>query len=221
MKKTLVLIPTYNEKDNIPILVTDLMAIPGVSVMVLDDQSPDGTGKVADELGVEVSRAACRRCIAPGQRGLGVSYLEGFHRAIESDYDFVCQMDADLSHDPKYLPAMIERGRRRRRSRDRLAISQRHQRGELAAAPHHPEPVRQLLHPHRHRPAHARHHDRLSLLAPRHRWRSCRSIASSPTATRSCSTSRSWPPTPACASSSRRSSSSSGARARRSCRAAC
>jgi dolichol-phosphate mannosyltransferase len=105
--KTLVLIPTYNEKENIPILVADLMTIPGVDVMVLDDQSPDGTAAVTEELGrqfpgrVQVLRRT-------GQRGLGVSYLEGFHRAIATDYDFVCQMDADLSHDPKYLPAMIK-----------------------------------------------------------------------------------------------------------------
>ena len=105
--KTLVLIPTYNEKDNLPILVTDLMAIAGVSVMVLDDQSPDGTGKVADELGVRFP-GRVHVLHRQGQRGLGVSYLEGFHRAIDTDYDFVCQMDADLSHDPKYLPAMIE-----------------------------------------------------------------------------------------------------------------
>jgi dolichol-phosphate mannosyltransferase len=107
MTKTLVLIPTYNEKDNIPILVTDLMAIPGVSVMVLDDQSPDGTGQVADALALKFPGrvSALHRT---GQRGLGVSYLDGFHRAIGSDYDLVCQMDADLSHDPKYLPAMIE-----------------------------------------------------------------------------------------------------------------
>ncbi len=105
--KTLVLIPTYNEKDNIPILVTDLMAIPGVHVMVLDDQSPDGTGTVADELGRKYpGRVQCLH--RTGQRGLGVSYLEGFHRAIESDFDFVGQMDADRSHDPQYLPAMIE-----------------------------------------------------------------------------------------------------------------
>ena len=105
--KTLVLIPTYNEKDNLPILVTDLMAIAGVSVMVLDDQSPDGTGKVADELGLKFP-GRVQVLHREGQRGLGVSYLEGFHRAIDTDYDFVCQMDADLSHDPKYLPAMIE-----------------------------------------------------------------------------------------------------------------
>lgn len=104
--RTLVLIPTYNEKDNLPILVTELMAIPGVSVMVLDDQSPDGTGRIADELA-----AAHPGRVIPvhrtGQRGLGVSYLDGFHRAIASDFDFVGQMDADLSHDPKYLPEMI------------------------------------------------------------------------------------------------------------------
>ena len=105
--KTLVLIPTYNEKDNIPVLIADLMAIPGVHVLVLDDQSPDGTGKVADELGEKYpGRVECLH--RSGQRGLGVSYLEGFHRAIGSDFDFVAQMDADLSHDPKYLPAMIE-----------------------------------------------------------------------------------------------------------------
>ena len=104
--KTLVLIPTYNEKDNIPILVTELMSIPGVSVMVLDDQSPDGTGQIADELGLKFP-GRVQALHRTGQRGLGVSYLEGFHRAIDSDYDFVCQMDADLSHDPKYLPEMI------------------------------------------------------------------------------------------------------------------
>ena len=104
--KTLVLIPTYNEKDNIPILIADLMAIPDVHVMVLDDQSPDGTGQVADQLGVKYP-GRVQALHRTGPRGLGVSYLEGFHRAIDSDADFVCQMDADLSHDPKYLPAMI------------------------------------------------------------------------------------------------------------------
>ncbi len=105
--KTLVLIPTYNEKENLPILVTDLMAIPDVHVMVLDDQSPDGTGKVADDLAQRFP-GRVHPVHRSGQRGLGVSYLDGFHRAIASDYDFVGQMDADLSHDPKYLPDMIK-----------------------------------------------------------------------------------------------------------------
>ena len=104
--KAIVLIPTYNERDNLPVLVRELMTIRGVSVMVLDDQSPDGTGHVAHALGVEYPGRvfAVNRT---GQRGLGVSYLEGFHKAIEGDWDFVCQMDADLSHDPKYLPDLI------------------------------------------------------------------------------------------------------------------
>jgi dolichol-phosphate mannosyltransferase len=102
---TLVLIPTYNERDNLPILVRDLMAIDGVAVMVLDDQSPDGTGKVADGLATQYpGRVLVLH--RTGQRGLGVSYLEGFRKAIAGQWDFVCQMDADLSHDPKYLPEM-------------------------------------------------------------------------------------------------------------------
>lgn len=102
---TLVLIPTYNERDNLPILVKDLMAIDHVSVMVLDDQSPDGTGMVADGL---ASRYPGRVLVLhrSGPRGLGVSYLEGFRTAIAGNWEFVCQMDADLSHDPKYLPEM-------------------------------------------------------------------------------------------------------------------
>lgn len=103
--KTLVLIPTYNERDNLPILIKDLMAIEHVAVMVLDDRSPDGTGQVADGLAAQYpGRVLVLH--RNGQRGLGVSYLEGFKKAIAGDWDFVCQMDADLSHDPKYLPGM-------------------------------------------------------------------------------------------------------------------
>ena len=104
--KTLVLVPTYNERDNLPVLVRDIMLVPGAEVMVLDDQSPDGTGEVADGLAREFPErvSVLHRT---GQRGLGVSYLEGFRRALATDADFVCQMDADLSHDPKYLPELI------------------------------------------------------------------------------------------------------------------
>jgi dolichol-phosphate mannosyltransferase len=104
--KTLVLVPTYNERDNLPILVRDLVAIPGTEVMVLDDQSPDGTGAVADSLAAEFP-GRVHVLHRTGPRGLGVSYLEGFRRALATDADFVCQMDADLSHDPKYLPNLV------------------------------------------------------------------------------------------------------------------
>jgi len=105
--KTLVLVPTYNERENLPILVKDILAVSGTEVMVLDDQSPDGTGAVADALALQYP-GRVRVLHRTGARGLGVSYLEGFRSAIASDADLVCQMDADLSHDPHYLPAMIE-----------------------------------------------------------------------------------------------------------------
>lgn len=104
--KALVLVPTYNERENLAVLVDAILAVPGTSVMVLDDQSPDGTGQVADQLAsaypgrVEVLHRT-------GPRGLGVSYLDGFRRALATSYDVICQMDADLSHDPKFLPEML------------------------------------------------------------------------------------------------------------------
>jgi dolichol-phosphate mannosyltransferase len=100
-------VPTYNERENLPILVADILGVPGTEVLVLDDQSPDGTGAVADALAAQYP-GRVRVLHRTGQRGLGVSYLEGFGLAIASDADLVCQMDADLSHDPKYLPAMIQ-----------------------------------------------------------------------------------------------------------------
>jgi dolichol-phosphate mannosyltransferase len=104
--KTLVLVPTYNERENLPILVREIVAHPGTDVMVLDDQSPDGTGAVADALAEEFP-GRVHVLHRSGRRGLGVSYLEGFRRALETDADFICQMDADLSHDPKYLPNLV------------------------------------------------------------------------------------------------------------------
>jgi dolichol-phosphate mannosyltransferase len=104
--KTLILVPTYNEKENLPLLVKDILDIPDTVVMVLDDGSPDGTGQVADGLAGRYPDRV-RVLHRTGQRGLGKSYLEGFRRAVASDFDLICQMDADLSHDPKFLPAMI------------------------------------------------------------------------------------------------------------------
>lgn len=104
---TLVLIPTYNERENLPIIVERVLRHDNVRVLVIDDGSPDGTGAIADQLATERPGqvAVMHRT---GARGLGRSYRDGFRVAVQSDADFVCQMDADLSHDPKFLPAMIK-----------------------------------------------------------------------------------------------------------------
>jgi len=102
-----VVTPTYNEKDNLPILAAGVLAYPGFRLLVVDDGSPDGTGEVAEELArthpgrVEVMHRT-------GPRGLGRSYIDGLRRALESGADLIFQMDADLSHGPEYLPRMAE-----------------------------------------------------------------------------------------------------------------
>ena len=104
--QALVIVPTYNERENLPVLVEALMQHPNVRVMVVDDQSPDGTGALADDLArkypgrVEVMHRT-------GVRGLGRSYIDGIAKAIHQDVELICQMDADLSHDPRHLPAMM------------------------------------------------------------------------------------------------------------------
>jgi len=104
--RALVIVPTYNERENLPLLTDQLMRHPNVRLLVVDDQSPDGTGDVADALArqyagrVEVMHRT-------GPRGLGRSYLDGFRKAAGADVDVVCQMDADLSHDPAQLPALL------------------------------------------------------------------------------------------------------------------
>lgn len=102
----LVLIPTYNERDNLPVLVRQVMAHAGYRVMVVDDASPDGTGEVADGLAREFP-GRVEVLHRTGKRGLGRSYIEAMSLAARGTADLVCQMDADLSHDPQYLPAMV------------------------------------------------------------------------------------------------------------------
>jgi dolichol-phosphate mannosyltransferase len=102
----LVVTPTYNERENLPDLVRAILAHPGTRVMVVDDQSPDGTGAIADTLAKEY---AGRMMVVhrTGKRGLGRSYVEGLQLAIKDGAELICQMDADWSHDPKYLPEMV------------------------------------------------------------------------------------------------------------------
>lgn len=104
--KSLVVVPTYNERDNLPLLVPEILKVPGTEVLVVDDQSPDGTGAVADALATQ-HPGRVHVLHRTGRRGLGVSYVDGFRRAVQTDADVVVQMDADRSHDPQHLPAMI------------------------------------------------------------------------------------------------------------------
>ena len=104
--KALILVPTYNEKDNLPILAAALLAYDSTEILVIDDASPDGTGRVADALATQ-HPGRVRVMHRAGPRGLGRSYLDGFRDAIATDADVVVQMDADLSHDPKFLPTML------------------------------------------------------------------------------------------------------------------
>ena len=102
----LVLVPTYNERDNLPLLAEGVLRHDHTRILVLDDGSPDGTGEVADRL-AEAFPGRLSVLHRTGARGLGRSYLDGFRRAIASDVDLVCQMDADLSHDPAFLPSLM------------------------------------------------------------------------------------------------------------------
>ena len=108
MSSTLIIIPTYNERDNVePILAAVKRELPADHLLVVDDNSPDGTGQVADAIAArDPTLHVLHR---PGKQGLGTAYLAGFRWAIERGYDFIFEFDADFSHDPKYLPPMLAR----------------------------------------------------------------------------------------------------------------
>lgn len=106
--KTVVVIPTYNEAENLPGLIAELhaLAVPGLSVLVVDDNSPDGTGRVADSL-AERLPGVVQVMHRAGKEGLGRAYVEGFGQAIADSADYVVQMDADFSHPSEAIPTMI------------------------------------------------------------------------------------------------------------------
>ena len=107
MDKTLVVVPTYNERDNLPTLAQRLLALSvPVDVLVVDDNSPDGTGKVADELAAKDSRIHVLH--RQSKDGLGRAYIAGFKWALERDYEFIFEMDCDLSHNPDDIPTFLE-----------------------------------------------------------------------------------------------------------------
>jgi dolichol-phosphate mannosyltransferase len=107
MPNVLIVVPTYNERENLPLLANGVLKHDGYRLLVVDDGSPDGTGVIADRLATEhPGRVAVMH--RTGQRGLGRSYVDGLQRALaDQTVDLVCQMDADLSHNPDYLPDLV------------------------------------------------------------------------------------------------------------------
>ncbi len=106
MPKTLIVTPTYNEKDNLPLFVNAVRgAMPDADVLIVDDNSPDGTGKLADDLAAKDPHV--RVMHRAGKLGLGTAYLQAFGQGMAEGYDRFFEMDADLSHDVRYLPAFV------------------------------------------------------------------------------------------------------------------
>jgi dolichol-phosphate mannosyltransferase len=104
--RALVIVPTYNERENLPLLAAQLMTQANVSLLVVDDNSPDGTGGVADTLARQYP-GRLEVMHRTGKRGLGRSYIDGILATLDRPFDVIGQMDADLSHDPRHLPALI------------------------------------------------------------------------------------------------------------------
>src|SRR5437879_7406932 len=101
--RPLVIVPTYNERAKLPPLLERLLAIPNLRVLIVDDASPDGTGRLADEYAA-ANRARVQVLHRRGKRGLGLSYIDGMYVALRTDATHIFQMDADLSHNPPALP---------------------------------------------------------------------------------------------------------------------
>lgn len=104
-----VVLPTYNEAANLPVIVEELMSLPltGLRILVADDNSPDGTGEVAEQLVRKYGSDRITVVHRPGKQGLGRAYVDGMTRAMAAGAQFVVQMDSDLSHSPQYLPQML------------------------------------------------------------------------------------------------------------------
>jgi dolichol-phosphate mannosyltransferase len=104
-----VVLPTYNEAANLPVIVAELFSLPltGLHILVADDNSPDGTGGIAEELAEKYGRDRLTVLHRPGKQGLGRAYVDGMTHAMQAGAEFVVQMDSDLSHSPQYLPQML------------------------------------------------------------------------------------------------------------------
>ncbi|MCL1946527.1 MAG: polyprenol monophosphomannose synthase [Chitinivibrionia bacterium] len=106
-QKVLIIIPTYNEKENIPLIIPEIKKrLPKSNILVVDDNSPDGTSHIAKELAKKIDGIFVLD--RSKKEGLGKAYIAGFKWALENEYDLIFEMDADFSHNPDYLPDFIE-----------------------------------------------------------------------------------------------------------------
>lgn len=106
MAQALIVVPTYNERDNVRgVAARFLAALPGCELLFVDDNSPDGTGQLLDEIAASEPRIHVMH--RAGKLGLGTAYVEGFGWGLARGYDYLFEMDADGSHDPRYLPEML------------------------------------------------------------------------------------------------------------------
>lgn len=102
-ERALIVTPTYNERDNLPVFIEAVLKVaPRAHIVVVDDNSPDGTGQLADELAAKDERIQVMH--RPGKLGLGTAYVEAFQKYLDAGYEVFFEMDTDLSHDPAYLP---------------------------------------------------------------------------------------------------------------------
>jgi dolichol-phosphate mannosyltransferase len=111
-QKILIVIPTYNERENIVLLIPEILRVlPDAHILVVDDSSPDGTSAAVKELAANSGGGNVFVLDRPAKQGLGRAYISGFKWALERDYEFIFEMDADFSHSPAYLPNFIEAAR--------------------------------------------------------------------------------------------------------------
>jgi dolichol-phosphate mannosyltransferase len=109
-ERVLICVPTYNERDNLANLVAAVHgSLPHADLLVIDDNSPDGTGALADELAARDPHLKVLH--RAGKLGLGTAYLEGFQQGLRGDYEYFFEMDCDFSHDPRYLPDLLAAAR--------------------------------------------------------------------------------------------------------------
>jgi len=103
----IIVIPTYNEKDNIqPLVETIFKVVPDIKILIVDDNSLDGTGKIADELSKRYEQISVLH--REKKEGLGKAYIAAFKQALTLNFDYILQMDADFSHNPKYIPVFLK-----------------------------------------------------------------------------------------------------------------